>query len=134
MSDGLTDEQERYLMQWYDSEGFSDFNLACDRGYWRYAAWLLDSAGVFQDTSPATVHSILLELASYTHSQRRRDVSRLLRNTEIWIHAGTNEYLFIPYGDLDYFVPPAEFSRDGYAFSHGYGSTGRRYAKATRLK
>ena len=131
------DEIASYLEQWRDSEGFSDVNLALDRGFVEYAAYILDSAGAIDsrtcyESAQPTERAIERLLKRYTDKQRKRDLNALLKNTEIWVHRKTNEHYFVPRIDVDYFVGADDLRRTGYVFQYGYDARGREY-KRTKL-
>jgi hypothetical protein len=127
------DDIAKYLEGWRDPESYTDFNLALDRGFVEYAAWLIDSAGAInpeQSNDPVTEQAIVNLLDKYTDSQRRKDIDEMLKNTEVWIDPKTNEHAFIPQGDVDYFVRQEDLRKMGYEFDHGYDKNGKKYKQS----
>jgi len=124
-------DAESFLKSWYEEGSFSDFNLAMDRGYIEYAAWLLAGAGVFEDENEDSNASILYFLKDYTDAKARKDGKDLLKNTEVWVDSH-NQHAFIPQVDVDYFMSKEDMERDGYKFDTGYDKNGKEY-KQSRL-
>lgn len=90
----------KYLKtNWEDTEGYSDFNLALERGLLEYAAWLIKGAGAIDsnacfDWAKPYERAIEAMLDGYTDEMCDKDRETLLKGIEVWVNED-NEHWFI---------------------------------------
>lgn len=115
-----------YLKIWYDTEGWSDFNMAWDSGYTDYAAWLIFNAGAingrdedyeidsFQHSAQTIEKAIIRRMKKYTKKQRDKEVNECFKDAVVYINLETNEHAFIKNDYVDYLMTYDEMKRCGY--------------------
>jgi hypothetical protein len=93
-----------YLKYWYD-DSLSDFNMAMDSGYTEYAAYILESAGVFRSPNmsdnPKIEKAIVKMLKKY---KPNRDWKELFKNAIVYENKDNNETVFVKNDYVDYLV------------------------------
>lgn len=115
-----------YLEQWYSHDEWTDFNMAWDSGYTKYAAYLISSGGAFDnehyDNKEIEVIKTAIKkmLDKYSARQRAKDLKACFSNAEVWIHPDTNEHAFIRNGDVDYLVTTNDMYSYGYVTAKEY--------------
>lgn len=101
----VLEEIHEYLdINWYDSNSFTDFNMAIDSGYTQYAAYLLVSAGTISPDvsySPKIEHAIVDLVKDYNPKE---DLEECFGNATIFVNTKTNEFAFIKNDYVDYLV------------------------------
>ena len=108
-----------YLKQWYDNEGWSDFNMAWDSGYTEYAAHLISSGGAinsklcYEEAKPIE-RAIERLLKTYSNKKIAKDVKACFGNAEIYVNAKTGKYAFIKNDYVDYLVSHNEILNYGF--------------------
>lgn len=94
----------QYLKYWYDTDSLSDFNMAIDSGYTKYAAYLIDSAGAINpetSTNPGIEKAIQKLLKGY---DPKEDIKECFGNATVFVNTKTNEHAFIKNDYVDYLV------------------------------
>ena len=131
--DEISDEDvAQYLEQWRESDGFSDFNLALDRGLILWAANLIKSGGALDpkhSNNPKMETHILKMLKDAGEKAIDAEREDVLKDVEIWI-GKHNEHYFIPRGDVDYFMSQSDMKRMGAKFDVGYDEDGKEFTKS----
>lgn len=129
------DDIYNYLEQWRDSENYTDFNLAMDKGLILWAAHLIDSGGAIDpenSDNPEMEKAIIKMLDDAGKNGIEAERQELLRDVEVWVDK-YNHHAFIPTGGgVDYFLTKKDLEKWGFKFDGGYDSNGKRY-KASKL-
>src|SRR5208283_4203610 len=98
------DELHAYAKGWYDSEGWSDLNMAIDSGYTDLALRLLCDAGAIDsrncyEEARSLEKAIETRMKKYTTKMYNKDSKACFDDAEVWVNPKTNEHAFIRNSD-----------------------------------
>ena len=113
----IEDIHEYLKTNWYDNEGWSDFNMAIDSGYTEYAAYLISGAinsELCYEYAKSIERSIEKLLRSYGSRKRQRDQNECFSNAKIYVNDSNGEYAFIKNDYVDYLMSDDEMIRLGF--------------------
>lgn len=119
------EEIHDYIKLWYDSERWTDFNMAFDSGYTELACKMLQDAGAIDsnmcyDEAKPTEKAIERLLKKYTKKQHKKDLKAVFDNAEVYVNPNSNEHAFIKNGEVNYLLDESEMREMGYIPSKEY--------------